>query len=110
MIESNFNLVILTTEMERTMKGKFSANYKFSYSEELLRKLQDQFNKEYDFLYNNDDNIAGYEEAVEAFAEDMNNKNFVKLVEDFVQFSGDFISSDREAAAFEFACNTLQIA
>ena len=91
------------------MKGKFSANYKFSYPEELLRNLQDQFHKEYDFLYEND-NVAGYEEAVEAFSEDMNNKNFAKLVEDFVQFCGDFISSDREAAAFEFACNTFQIA
>ena len=91
------------------MKGKFNPDYKFTYSEELLKNLQDQFHKEYNFLYEND-NVAGYEEAVETFAEDMNNKNFAKLVEDFVQFNGDFISSDREAAAFEFACNTLQIA
>lgn len=60
-----------------------------------------QFAKEYDFLYDNGDNVAGYREAVSFF------DGFVKhhgdFVGEFAKYRGDFISSDREAAAFAFA-------
>ena len=60
-----------------------------------------EFKKEYDFLYDHDDNVAGYEEAVQAFDEFLpSHKEFVS---EFVQYRGDFISSDREGAAFMFA-------
>lgn len=64
-----------------------------------IKKFLDQFNKEYDFLYNHD-NVAGYNEAVAAFDEFLpTHKEFVG---EFVKYRGDFISSDREAAAFMF--------
>lgn len=59
-----------------------------------------EFNDEYNFLYEND-YVAGYEEAIEEF------DNFAKqngsFIYKFVKYRGDFISSDREAAAFMFA-------
>ena len=70
-----------------------------------IKTFLKQFNKEYDFLYSNNDRIAGYNEAVNAFDE------FVAVHGDFVgefaKYRGDFISSDREAAAFMFAFDTI---
>lgn len=66
-----------------------------------IEKFLNEFNKEYSYLYENDDFVAGYDEAVEAFdAFAPANKDFIT---EFVQYRGDFISSDREAAAFMFA-------
>ena len=60
-----------------------------------------EFGKEYNFLYEHNDNVAGYEEAANAFDDFLfRHKNFVV---EFVNYRGDFISSDREAAAFMFA-------
>jgi hypothetical protein len=72
-----------------------------------MKELLNKFNQEYEFLYDHDDRVAGYDEAVDAFDEDMKNSKFKKLVQDFVEYRKDFISSDREAAAFEFACESL---
>jgi len=73
-----------------------------------IHKFIRQFNKEYDFLYEHRDRVAGYDEAVSAFdsfvASGENAKQFVR---DFVLFRGDFVSSDREAAAFMFALEAL---
>lgn len=70
-----------------------------------IHEFRDQYNKEYRFLYDHYDNVAGYDEAVAAFDE------FVKAHQDFVSgfctFIGDFISSDREAAAFMFALEAM---
>lgn len=70
-----------------------------------IEQFAKQFNKEYKFLYDNDDYVAGYREAVEAF------DNFVEkhaeFVGEFVDYRRDFVSSDREAAAFMFAMETL---
>lgn len=66
-----------------------------------IEKFTKEFEQEYDFLYENDDRVAGYNEAVEAwepFAE--NHREFIK---EFVLYRGDFLSSDREVAAFMFA-------
>lgn len=64
-----------------------------------------KFDEEYEFLYNNHDNVAGYSEAVAAFDEFLAiNREFVR---EFVKFRGDFISSDREAASFMFALDSL---
>lgn len=64
-----------------------------------------RFNKEYSFLYDNRDNVAGYGAAVAAFDEFLPmHKDFVG---EFVNFRGDFISSDREAAAFMFALDAM---
>lgn len=70
-----------------------------------IEKFTKQFNKEYKFLYDNDGYVAGYREAVEAF------DNFVvehaEFVGKFIEYRCDFISSDREAAAFMFALDVL---
>ena len=60
-----------------------------------------QFAKEYNFLYDNYDNVAGYREAVSFF--DGFVKHHADFVGEFAKYRGDFISSDREAAAFAFA-------
>lgn len=71
-----------------------------------IDKFLEQFNKEYHFLYQNRDNVAGYHEAVAFFDEFApKHKDFVC---EFVQYRNDFISSDREAAAFSFALSTFE--
>ena len=64
-----------------------------------------QFQKEYKFLYDNYDMVAGYREAFEAFDEFAT--RHADFVGEFVRYRRDFISSDREAAAFMFALDTL---
>lgn len=66
-----------------------------------------QFNKEYQFLYEHD-NVAGYDEAVDAFDEMMENEDFRRFVSGFVSYRQDLISSDREAAAFMFALESFE--
>ena len=61
--------------------------------------------KEYEFLYDNYDNVAGFGEAVEAFDEFL--KKHKEFVGEFAKYRGDFISSDREAAAFMFALENM---
>lgn len=71
-----------------------------------IQKFMEQFNKEYSFLYENRNNVAGYMEAVNAFDEfARKHKTFVC---EFVKYRGDVISSDREAAAFMFALEVLE--
>ncbi len=70
-----------------------------------IEKFNNQFNKEYDFLYENHDRVAGYREAIKDFDKFFEkNKEFVC---EFVKYRGDFISSDREAGAFMFALEVL---
>lgn len=71
-----------------------------------IQAFLDYFNDEYDLLYDNDDNVAGYRDAVEAFDEFL--KGHREFVSEFVKFRGDFISSDREAAAFMFALHDIK--
>ena len=68
-------------------------------------KFAKQFEKEYDFLYKNRDRVAGYKEAVIAFDELL--KSQPDFIREFVAYRNDVISSDREAAAFMFAFDTL---
>ena len=73
-----------------------------------FKKFNEKFGAEYSFLYDNDDNVAGYGEAVEAFDEKVaSDEAFKKFVGEFVTWRMDFISSDREAAAFMFACESF---
>ena len=60
-----------------------------------------EFNREYAFLYNNDGNIAGYNEAINEFDEFL--KTHGSFVGKFAEYRKDFITSDREAVAFMFA-------
>lgn len=69
-----------------------------------IKKFTRQFEKEYDFLYQNR-NVAGYKEAVDAFDEFL--KTHKVFISEFVKYRNDFISSDREAAAFMFALEVM---
>ena len=73
-----------------------------------IHKFLKQFQKEYNFLYDND-YVAGQDEAVAEFDKLIKNKNFAQFVGEFVKFRGDIISSDREAAAFMFALYELAL-
>lgn len=70
-----------------------------------IYKFAEQFNKEYKFLYDNHDMVAGYDEALEE------GDKFIAehgdFVGEFVKYRRDFISSDREVAAFMFALNEM---
>lgn len=70
-----------------------------------IQKFAEQFNKEYQFLYDNDDMVAGYNEALEE------GDKFIAehgdFVGEFAKYRGDFISSDREVVAFMFALNEM---
>lgn len=70
-----------------------------------IKAFAKKFQQEYDFLYDHDDNVAGYGEAVTAF--DQFSKQQPAFVGEFVKFRQDFISSDREAAAFMFALSSM---
>lgn len=70
-----------------------------------MRKLLDIFNDEYNFLYENNDNVVGYEEAVSAFDNEIEMHRDV--LKEFCEHRKDFISSDREAAAFMFALQRI---
>lgn len=65
----------------------------------------EQFNKEYDYLYEHHDCVAGYDEAVQEFDDFLESHN--EFVAEFSRFRGDYITSDREAAAFMFAFNEM---
>ena len=67
----------------------------------------EQFNKEYAFLYENRDRVAGYREAVDAFDEFIKDERHAVFVGEFANYRGDFVSSDREAAAFMFAMEAV---
>ncbi len=72
-----------------------------------IYKFAEQFKKEYAFLYEHD-NVAGYEEAVDEFDRMIKtNESFQSFVGEFAKYRMDFISSDREAAAFMFALDVL---
>lgn len=67
--------------------------------------MKNSLEKEHEYLYQNKNNVVGYEEAVDAFDEFI--KEHGDFVGEFAKYRNDFISSDREAAAFMFALETL---
>ena len=70
-----------------------------------MEKFCEQFQKEYNFLYDCRGYVAGYDEAVSAF--DRFQADHADFVREFAQYRGDVVSSDREAAAFMFAIDVL---
>lgn len=63
-----------------------------------IHKFLEGFEENYEWLYNGGDRITGYLELVTAF--DSFAETHQDFVSEFVKLRGDFISSDREAAAF----------
>lgn len=67
----------------------------------LLKKIDD----EYSFLYDHDDNVAGYREAV-AYGDDYIGKH-PDVIGAIIKARGDIFSSDREVGALMFAMDSL---
>ena len=65
------------------------------------------FSREYNYLYENRDQVAGYNEAVDAFDNFIHTDNGRAFIGEFARYRGDLITSDREAAAFMFALDTM---
>ena len=74
-----------------------------------MTKLLEQFNKEYEFLYKNNDRVAGFKEAVAWFDNNQSKPEVQPYVVALIVERKDFIASDREAGAFAFACEVLGI-
>ena len=70
-----------------------------------IEMFKKKFDEEYDFLYKNRDQVAGFNEAVEAGDKFLNDHG--DFVGKFANYRGDFITSDREVAAFMFARDSL---
>lgn len=70
-----------------------------------MQKFLEQFKKEYEFMYENDDNVVGYEDALEYGLSLLRDKN--PIVYDFIAYRNDLIVSNREVAALGFAYNEL---
>ena len=72
--------------------------------------LLDQFNKNYDFLYNSKAYVAGYDEALDYFDNTVRKNTVLSdILCKFVEFRSDFLSSDRECVAFVFSLEDLGI-
>ena len=71
-----------------------------------MEKFNKEFNKNYEFLYNSNDYVAGSREALEYFDNSMTSEE-KEILKQFVLYRGDFISSDREAIAFMFTLDSI---
>ena len=74
-----------------------------------IHEFAKKFNKEYDFCYEHRDMVAGFREAVKEFDEFFQNDvgGFRNFVSEFANYRQDVIASDREAAAFMFAMESM---
>lgn len=70
-------------------------------------RLLSQFGKEYNFLYDNHDNVAGFREAMDFFDNYIKTEIGLAVVSQFSKLRQDIIASDREATAFAFALDSL---
>lgn len=75
-----------------------------------MEKLDKEFRKQYDFLYEADGNniyVVGSKEALAYFDNNLTSAE-IEILRSFVRYRGDFITSDREAIAFMFAIDNLE--
>lgn len=72
-----------------------------------IHDFYSQFEKEYNFLWEQDDpsRVAGFAEAADAFDDFLN--AHADFVREFVMYRGDTIDGSREAAAFMFALDAM---
>lgn len=73
-----------------------------------MNRFLTEFKNQYNFLYNNgDSNVCGYYDALNEWNIFIKNDYAKEFVGRYIQYTSDFISSDREVVAFMFALNTL---
>lgn len=78
-----------------------------------IKKIYETFQNEYGFLYENNDNVAGYDEALDFYT-----KNFDELIKDDIfrkyifalcTLKQDGFTSDREIVALMFALEKYNV-
>ena len=72
-----------------------------------IKEFLKKFNEEYDFLYEHNDNVCGYYDALkegDLFISDKKNINFIR---EFNEYRQDILSSDREVVAFMFTMESM---
>lgn len=74
----------------------------------VLPELLERFGVEYDRLYDARDRVSGFRAAVTSFDTQSRENAFCELVRAFSEARGDYITSDREAAAFVFALSSME--
>ena len=75
------------------------------YNINIIKEFVEQFNKEYEFLYNahcNDKEVCGEKEAMYYADSWMNHHANQKFMLDLIAYRGDCFTSDREMMAFGF--------
>lgn len=102
-IEKYLETFLARVEVEAFGKSRFK-NFRYG-----VQDMQKKFSKWYELFYENDDNIEGFNEAVNEFDERMKEKSFIEIVKEFNKERMDLISSDREAAAFMFALKETEV-
>ena len=70
-----------------------------------LDDFLEKFNREYQFLYDNHDSVAGFLDALETGNQFM--YDHPDFIAEFIRFRGEPITSDREVAAFMFALESM---
>lgn len=70
-----------------------------------IEEFAEKFKQEYNFLYEANAYVAGYNEAV-AEGDEFIQKHG-DFIGEFVRYRGDVLSSDREVAAFMFALESF---
>lgn len=74
----------------------------------IMKKLLNKFVEVYNYLYEQRTPIPGYDEAVVAFDDFLATPVGKVFIRSFVEYRGDVISSDREAAAFMLAIRSFE--
>lgn len=88
-------------------KGEAVNNVEVQISDSEIQKILDKIEEEYKFLYDNRDQVAGYDEAVAAYDDFIQKPEFMEFVRRLVANRGDFFSSDREIGALMFVLDSL---
>lgn len=88
-------------------KGEAVNNAEVQISDSEIQKILEKIKEEYKFLYDNRDQVAGYDEAVAAYDDFIQKPEFMEFVRRLVAKRGDFFSSDREIGALMFALDSL---
>ena len=69
-----------------------------------IKKLYKNFTAAYNFIYDHENKVPGYYMMIQLFENELKfDEDFQKALDEFNAYREDFVSSDREMAAFMFA-------
>ena len=73
----------------------------------ILNEFLNEFVKNYDYLYENRDNVPGYDDKVRAFDEMLQDPAQCENLKRFILYRGDLVASDRECAAYVITIESM---